>query len=423
MNKTLVDSNVKWIGKIPSDWDIKPLGTYLKERKEKVSDIDYEPLSVTKNGIVPQLENAAKTDAHDSRKKVCKGDFVINSRSDRKQSCGLSDYEGSVSLINIVLENNKYFPKYLKYLLDNNMFAEEFYSNGHGIVADLWTTRYEEMKKILLPVPSIEEQKKIANYLDDKVAKLNEVIDNNRNEISLLEEYKNSTINEFITKGINRKCNYKKTNVEWVESIPETWEEIKLKNKIYVRARLGWKGLKAEEYVEHGYPLLSAFNIINSKLDFSEVNYINKFRYDESPEIKLNIGDILLVKDGAGIGKCAYVENLPTESTVNGSIALLTCSNDLNGKYLYYYFLSPIFQKYIYRIKDGMGVPHLFQRDIRKINLALPPIDEQNVICKKLDNICEKINDVITYRKNIIEKLEEYKKSLIYEAITGKIEV
>lgn len=190
MNRELVDSKIKWLGNIPNSWDIKPLGTYLKERKEKVSDLDYEPLSVTKNGIVPQLDNAAKSYAHDDRKKVCKGDFVINSRSDRKQSCGLSLLNGSVSLINIVLENKKYFPNYLKYLLDNSMFAEEFYSNGHGIVADLWTTRYDEMKKIMLPVPTLEEQERIAIFLDKKVYLIDETIENNKKEIELLEEYK-----------------------------------------------------------------------------------------------------------------------------------------------------------------------------------------------------------------------------------------
>ena len=181
MSRVLVDSGIDWIGKIPANWNIQPLGLYLKERKEKVSDIDYEPLSVTKNGIVPQLENAAKSDAHDQRKKVCKFDFVINSRSDRKQSCGLSYLEGSVSLINTVLKIYNYYPEYIKYALDNNMFSEEFYRNGHGIVADLWTTKYSEMKHIRIPEPNYDEQKNIANFLDKQSTKIDEIInDNNR---------------------------------------------------------------------------------------------------------------------------------------------------------------------------------------------------------------------------------------------------
>ena len=112
------ESGIDWIGKIPKNWDIQPLGVCFDERREKVSDTLFEPLSVTKKGILKQLDNVAKSDAHDDRKKVCKDDFVINSRSDRKQSCGLSDYDGSVSLINTVLISNKKMlePIFVKYL-------------------------------------------------------------------------------------------------------------------------------------------------------------------------------------------------------------------------------------------------------------------------------------------------------------------
>lgn len=417
------NTQIEWIGNIPDDWDVKPISTCFKERNEKVSDYEWEPLSVTKQGVVKQLETAAKSDAHDARKKVCKNDFVINSRSDRKQSCGVSPYDGSVSLINIVLENRKLNPKFVNYLLKNYGFAEEFYRYGSGIVADLWSTNYQKMKKIMIPIPPKEKQEKIANFLDKKVTEIDNIIEKTKATIEDYKKYKQSIITKAVTKGLNKNANMKETNIEWVNSIPQHWDDTRLKNKLYVRARLGWKGLKAEEYVEEGYPLLSAFNIINSKLDFSEVNYINKFRYDESPEIKLSVNDILLVKDGAGIGKCAIVEKLPQESTVNGSIALLTCENGLNSKYLYYYFLSKIFQKYIDRLKDGMGVPHLFQRDIKMIYLAIPPKEEQNDIVKYLDKKCNEIDNLISNKQKMIEELEQYKKSLIYEYVTGKKEV
>ena len=160
--RNVKDSGIEWIGFVPDTWDINPISCYFKERNEKVSDYDWEPLSVTKQGIVKQLDNAAKSDAHDARKKVCKNDFVINSRSDRKQSCGVSPYDGSVSLINIVLQPKNILPEYVNYLLKNYGFAEEFYRYGSGIVADLWSTNYQKMKKIMIPVPSINEQEKRA---------------------------------------------------------------------------------------------------------------------------------------------------------------------------------------------------------------------------------------------------------------------
>lgn len=143
----------------PHDWPLKRLGQLFRERKEKVSDRDFQPLSVTKNGIVPQLETAAKTDDRDNRKGVRVGDFVINSRSDRKGSAGLSALDGSVSLINIVLEPRNIHPRFAHHLLRSSAFQEEFYRWGHGIVADLWTTRYSEMKNIRLAIPDHEIQK------------------------------------------------------------------------------------------------------------------------------------------------------------------------------------------------------------------------------------------------------------------------
>jgi type I restriction enzyme S subunit len=127
---------------VPKNWRIERLGQLFSERKEKVSDEDFEPLSVTKNGIVPQMEHVAKSDDSGNRKKVCIGDFVINSRSDRKGSSGLSDYDGSVSLISIVLEPLHGHPRFLHHLMKSYAFQEEFYRFGHGIVVDLWTTRF-----------------------------------------------------------------------------------------------------------------------------------------------------------------------------------------------------------------------------------------------------------------------------------------
>lgn len=423
MAREMKDSGIEWIGEIPKEWDLLPLGNCFLERNEKVSDKDWQPLSVTKKGIFKQLENVAKSDAHDSRKKVCKGDFVINSRSDRKQSCGLSDLDGSVSLINIVLKNISFYTEYTKYLLKNDGFAEEFYRWGSGIVADLWSTKYSKMKKIILPTPSLEEQEKIANYLDKKVADIDLIIEKTKATIEDYKKYKQSIITEVVTKGLNPNIEMKDSGIEWIGKIPKHWEVAKLKQISYIRARLGWKGLKAEEYTEEGYMFLSAFNIINSKLNFLETNFINSYRYEESPEIKLKIDDVLIVKDGAGIGKCACVEYLPQEATINGSIALISTCEDVKGKFLYYYFLTKVMQKYVDRLKDGMGVPHLFQRDIKEIRIPFPNIEEQQQIAKYLDKKVAEIDNLIAKKESLISEMEEYKKSLIYECVTGKKEV
>lgn len=193
-------SGIEWIGQIPEHWETRRISQLYTERRTKVSDKDFPPLSVTMKGIVPQLETAAKSDAHDDRKLVLKGDFAINSRSDRRGSCGISNFDGSVSLINTVLtplENMN--PVYYNWLFHTSIFADEFYKNGHGIVDDLWTTSWQEMKRISIPLPPLAEQSAIADYLDSKCAKIDSAISSKRLQLEKLEEYKKSLIFEYVT--------------------------------------------------------------------------------------------------------------------------------------------------------------------------------------------------------------------------------
>lgn len=198
-NVPMKDSGIPWIGMIPEHWEVKKIRHCFKERREKVSDKDFEPLSVSKIGITPQLDTAVKTDNGDNRKKVCKGDFVVNSRSDRKGSCGLSIYNGSVSLINIVLVPIKVEGWYYHYLFRSNNYIEEFYRQGRGIVADLWTTRYSEMKNIYIPVPPLSEQQAIVSYIEDKLQKIDSYIADLQAEIDYLKEFKQRLISDVVT--------------------------------------------------------------------------------------------------------------------------------------------------------------------------------------------------------------------------------
>lgn len=196
----LIDSGIEWIGVIPKHWQINRLGTLYRLRNTKVSDRDYPPLSVTNKGIVPQLETAAKTDAHDDRKLVCAGDFAINSRSDRRGSCGISPCDGSISLINTVLSPlSNMNPGYYNWLFHTVGFADEFYRWGHGIVDDLWTTGWQEMKNISIPVPPLDEQEEIARFLDKKCAEIDEIIKEKNSQLEVLDAYKKSLIYEYVT--------------------------------------------------------------------------------------------------------------------------------------------------------------------------------------------------------------------------------
>lgn len=207
-------TGISWIPEIPEHWEMKQINDLFIERREKCSDSIFKPLSVTKFGVLPQLETAVKTKDGDNRKKVCKGDFVINSRSDRRGSSGFSPMDGSVSLINIVLSPRENTSMYFHYLLRSHTFIEEFYRNGRGIVADLWTTRYSEMRKIYVPVPPVEEQQVILEYLKWKTSIFNGIIPEKAitkgniiassksllsREIMLIDEYRTSLISAVVT--------------------------------------------------------------------------------------------------------------------------------------------------------------------------------------------------------------------------------
>lgn len=197
------DSGIPWIGMIPKHWDVVKISQLFRERKEKVSDKDYPALSVSKQGITPQLETAVKTDDGDNRKKVCIGDFVVNSRSDRKGSCGVSQYDGSVSLINIVLEpREEICGVYFHHLFRSNDYIEEFYRLGRGIVADLWTTRYSEMKNIFVPLPPLEERSAIVDFINAKCEQIGCMIAGLESEVANLKEYKQRMIADAVTGAI-----------------------------------------------------------------------------------------------------------------------------------------------------------------------------------------------------------------------------
>lgn len=218
------DSGAEWIKEIPANWELSKIGALYTQRNEKVSDKDYPPLSVTMKGILPQLATAAKTDDGDNRKLVRIGDFAINSRSDRRGSCGISPYDGSVSLINTILTpRKKMHPGYYNWLFHTTLFADEFYKWGHGIVDDLWTTRWQEMKRILVPVPPYETQSAIASYLDAQCAKIDEIIAQAKASIEDYKQWKASIIYEAVTKGLDPNVEMKDSGIPCVDKVPKHW--------------------------------------------------------------------------------------------------------------------------------------------------------------------------------------------------------
>lgn len=424
------NSGVEWLGEIPSHWEIVRLGSKFIERKEKVSDKDFKPLSVTKTGVVPQLDSAAKTDDGDNRKLVRKDDFVINSRSDRKGSSGLSKFEGSVSLINIVLKPLDINLEYSNFMLKCNGFIEEFYRNGHGIVADLWTTRFWDMKSIMLPLPPKDEQEKIASYLDGKIARIDTAISGKEKLIELLKEQKQILINDAITKGINKNAKFKNSGVEWLGEIPSHWEKISIKRLITLLTDYTANGSFADlaknvQYLdEPNYAQLIRLTDIRN--DFKEKGvYISKKSYEYLSKSSLFGGELLMANVGAYSG---YSFLLPEKLNFKASLApnmflIKFNQKQIDNKFVFYALNCHVILNRLVLIATSTAQPKLNKDNVRSIFLPLPPKDEQEKIVEYIETKTAKIDKLLNLEQECIKSLKEYKASLIDSVVTGKVRI
>ena len=425
------DSGVKWIGEIPIDWRISRVKKYFNERNEKVSDIDFKPLSVTKKGIVPQLENVSKSDNHNDRKKVCINDFVINSRSDRKGSSGMSNFEGSVSLINIVLEPKNIIPKFSEYIFKSKNFIEEFFRNGKGIHWDLWSTRFSELQNIKIPIPSINQQQQIIEFLDTKTELIDSLIEKTERKIELLKEKRTSLINETVTKGLNPNVEMKDSGVEWIGKIPSHWVRTNVRmliGKGFLEVQDGNHGEihpKSEDYIDDGIPFVMSNNLRDGIVDYESCKKLDK---DLTDKLRIGFsknGDVLLTHKGT-IGRVSIVSEMDYPYIMlTPQVTYYRClDNSISNRHLYYQFQSDFFQKEIDLLSsDGSTRKFIGIVDQRNLPLLIIPVIEQQQIVDYLDEQTEIIDKTISNEEKRIELLKEYRQSLISEVVTGKRKV
>ena len=424
------DSGIDWVGKIPENWRVLKNKYNFELSKEIIGTkwVETQLLSLTKYGIkaINDGEQTGKVPASLSTYQKVNKDDLVMCLFDLDCSAvfsGISDFDGMVSPAYKCIKCKAHlFPKYIDYYF-RTVFVDRKYKRYSKNVR--FSISADEFMNLPIIVPPKDMQINIAKFLDKKCAEVDALHTDIEKQIETLEEYKKSIITEAVTKGLDPDVEMKDSGIEWVGMIPKNWNVTRIGYESWIRARLGWKGLKAEEYVLEGHPFLSAFNIIQNKISWDELNYITNERYNESPEIMLKVGDIVLVKDGAGIGKCAKIDSLPYETaTTNGSLAVISSTVEkLDYNYLYFYLQSAMFQNYILRIMNGMGVPHLSQEELRKIKIPFPPINEQIEIAKYLEKKRNDIDMAILEKIQQLETLEQYKKSVIYEYVTGKKEV
>lgn len=407
------DSGTVWLGEIPYYWKISKINSIFELRTQKVSDRDYAPLSVTMQGIVPQLDSAAKTNAHDDRKLVKKGDFAINSRSDRRGSCGISPYNGSVSLINLVMKPREAMnPDYYNWLFHTIQFADEFYKWGHGIVDDLWTTNWQDMKHIDIPVPPIEEQKKIAAFLDSKCEEIDVLYMEIQKDLETLEEYRKSVITQAVTKGLNPDVEMKDSGIEWIGKIPESWDVKRFKYVGIVKSNL------VDVSMYQDYPQISPENIGKDSGLLLEYNTVEEAGIISDNHLFYK-GQILYSKIRPKLNKATIA---PFEGLCSADMYPIETKEET--KFVLYMVLSRYFLNQVALVtEDRVKMPKINQDELGRIYIVIPQIEEQKNIVDYLDGKCEEIDGIIEDKKKQLEVIGQYKKSLIYEYVTGKKEV
>lgn len=412
------DSGVEWLGEIPEHWDLTRLGTRFEDRRTKVSDKDYKALSVTKNGTIPQLASAAKSNDGDNRKLVKKGDFVINSRSDRKGSSGIAYQDGSVSLIYIVMKPLNIHPIYCNYLLKSYNFIEEFYKMGHGIVADLWTTRYAEMKNIMVGIPPLKEQTAIANFLDDKTTKIDQAIKIKKHQIQLLKERKQILIHNAVTKGLDKNVALKDSGVDWIGQIPVGWEVKRLK---YV-CDINKESLAETTNKDYSFNYVD----IGSVSLESGIQQTEEYTFKNSPSRARRIakvGDTVISTVRTYLKAIDFINKEKSTFIYSTGFAILEPKVFIYPEFLANFVRSDAFTEQVTINSKGMSYPAINSTDLSRLFVAHCGIQEQKKISDYIENASQKIETAILLKQQEIEKLKEYKSSLINSCVTGKVRV
>ncbi len=426
------DSGIVWIGKIPKSWKLKKI-KYIT--KIPVTDGPHETPIFVDDGIpfysVDGIQDGKiiyepcryisveDADRFDKKEIPIIGDILM----------GKAASIGKIAIIDRKIRMQIWSPLAIIRVNDkivNNTFLKYYLlSDSSQIEIDLRSTTntqkniaMKDIENIYIPIPNLNEQKLIASFLDEKTSKIDNILHNLKKQIEILNNYKKSKITEVVTKGLDKNVQMKESGIEWVGKIPKKWKISRINYIAKINGRIGFKGYSQEDLVEEGAYTIGGEHITNNAIDLSNPKFISWEKYYESPEIMLKKGDIIIAQRGT-LGKVAIVDKEIGKATINPSLAILN-NLKIYDRYLYYFLLSDVNQTEIVLANTTTAIPMISQRQISRFSVIIPSREEQIKIASFLDKECEKINETLYIKQKQIEKLEEYKKSLIYEYVTGK---
>ncbi len=417
------DSGAEWLGDIPTSWDSIKMKHLFQDVSIK-KKVDAELLSVTQDkGVVPRtwVENrmVMPSGALESFKFINKGDFAISLRS-FEGGLEYCHHDGIISPAYTVLKAKRNFEsQFYKYLFKSFSFISELQTSVVGIRQGK-NISFEELSYSYLPIPPIEEQTAIAAFLDHKTALIDQAINIKQKQIELLKERRQILIYKAVTRGLNPNVKMKDSGVEWIGEIPEGWEVSRLKN--HMNMITGYP-FKSEKYTELGIKLARGINVKEGVLDWKDKRCwpsIEKHLID----FLLKDGDILIAMDGSKVGKnFCHIKEKDLPILLLQRVARLRSKTTLLSNFLYAHITNRNFLLWVEMTKTDPMVPHIAPADIKDFQITIPPIQEQQEIVKYIETAITKIATAISLKEQEIEKLKEYKATLINSAVTGKIKV
>ena len=400
----------------------------MKKLKMILSRYNDEPiLSLTMDGvIVRDLDAGGKMPtSFDGYQKISKGNLLM---------C-LFDIDVTPRCIGLIKQDGVTSPAYSQFVLNAGNYAPYYYylylylDNDKLLLPLAKNLRHSLTEDVLGEIPMIQpplsEQQSIANYLDFKCSQIDQLSDNIKQQIEELGEYKKALITQAVTKGLDPDVEMKDSGIEWIGEIPGEWQIIRIKHLVNMKGRIGWQGLKSDEFLDEGPYLITGTDFENGNINWTSCKHISEERFQQDPNIHIRENDLLITKDGT-IGKLAVVSNCREKVSLNSGVMILRSIGkyEYDSKFLYYNLMSDAFHIWFGMSDTGQStIKHLTQEKFENYSIGLPSITEQQSIASYLDSKCSQIDALIQTKSEILNVLQEYKKSLIFDYVTGKKEV
>jgi len=424
MINNYVDSGVEWLQDIPSHWGVKTIKRLFTESNTKNTDGNTNYLSIVKDkGVVLYSDKGNvgnKTSDHPEKYKMVEvDDIVINPMNIIIGSVGRSKYEGCLSSVYIVLKPNKGISgNYYEYIFSHKLFQKYLKRICYGIMELRESLNKIEFYVEKLPVPPIQEQQQISDYLDYKTLKIGTLIEKTQQKIELLKEQRTSLINTTVTKGLNPNVEMKDSGVEWIGEIPSGWELKPL--KYFSEITLG-KMLTPKD--PGGYVLKPYLRSKNVQSEIPDITDVREMWFSEKDlkKYKLNRED-LLVNEGGDAGRTTIWNNELSEVYIQNSVNRVKIVKGVSRYYLYQFTLNHV-TGYFDSIVSRVSIPHLTKDKLERVKFICPSRQEQQQIVDYLDKETLKIDKLIDIESRRIDLLKEYRQSLISDVVTGKVDV